>query len=240
MRQIILDTETTGLEPSQGHKIIEIGCVEMINRRKTNNHYHQYLNPQRLIEDGAYDVHGISNEFLEDKPLFEEVAQEFIDYVRGAELIIHNAAFDVGFLNAELKALGKKWGKIEDYCKITDSLAMAREMHPGQKNNLDALCKRYEVDNSARDLHGALLDAGILLDVYLAMTGGQTDLSLQHASSDNSVGQQASLGKLDNNREQLKIIKACDDEMSLHDKRIQQIEKASGATSIWRQLNLDA
>ena len=184
--------------------------------------------------------HGISNEFLEDKPLFEEVAQEFIDYVRGAELIIHNAAFDVGFLNAELKALGKKWGKIEDYCAITDSLAMAREMHPGQKNNLDALCKRYEVDNSSRDLHGALLDAGILLDVYLAMTGGQTDLSLQHANSDNSVGQQASLGKLDNNREQLKIIKADDDEMSLHDKRIQQIEKASGATSIWRQLNLDA
>ena len=178
MRQIVLDTETTGLEPKQGHRIIEIGCVELNNRRKTNNHYQQYLNPEREIEDGAYDVHGISNEFLADKPVFADAAQEFIDFIRDSELIIHNAPFDVGFINAELKRLGRQWGKVEDHCTVVDTLLMAREMHPGQKNSLDALCKRYEIDNSQRDLHGALLDAQILLDVYLVMTGGQTDLLL--------------------------------------------------------------
>jgi len=165
MRQIVLDTETTGLEPKQGHRIIEIGCVELNNRRKTNNHYQQYLNPEREIEDGAYDVHGISNEFLADKPVFADAAQEFIDFIRDGELIIHNAPFDIGFINAELKRLGRQWGKVEDHCTVIDTLLMAREMHPGQKNSLDALCKRYEIDNSQRDLHGALLDAQILLDV---------------------------------------------------------------------------
>ena len=141
MRQIVLDTETTGLEPKQGHRIIEIGCVELNNRRKTNNHYQQYLNTEREIEDCAYDVHGISNEFLADKPVFADAAQEFIDFIRDSELIIHNAPFDVGFINAELKRLGRQWGKIEDHCTIVDTLLMAREMHPGQKNSLDALCK---------------------------------------------------------------------------------------------------
>ena len=167
MRQIILDTETTGLESKQGHRIIEIGCIELINRRKTERNFHQYLNPERDIEDGAFNIHGLSNEFLSDKSRFADIAQEFIDFIRDGELIIHNAPFDVGFINAELKLLGKKLGKIEDYCTVFDTLLLAREKHPGQKNNLDALCKRYEVDNSQRDLHGALLDAQILLDVYL-------------------------------------------------------------------------
>ena len=179
MKQIVLDTETTGLEPKQGHRIIEIGCVELINRRETKRNFHQYLNPEREIEDGAYNVHGLSNEFLSDKPRFADIAQDFIDFIKDSELIIHNAPFDVGFINSELKLMGKKWGQVEDYCKVFDTLLLAREKHPGQKNNLDALCKRYDVDNSNRDLHGALLDAEILLDVYLGMTGGQTDLSLE-------------------------------------------------------------
>ncbi len=178
MKQIILDTETTGLEPSQGHRIIEIGCVEIKNRRKTDGDFHQYLNPEREIEDGAYEIHGISNEFLSDKPLFKDIATELIDYIRDSEVIIHNAPFDVAFINTELKRLGKKWGVMEDYCKITDTLQMARKMHPGQKNSLDALCGRYQIDNSQRELHGALLDAQILLDVYLALTGGQVALFL--------------------------------------------------------------
>lgn len=181
MRQIVLDTETTGLEPKHGHRIIEIGCVEINNRRKTDKHYHQYLNPDREIDDGAFNVHGISTEFLSDKPRFADIAQEFIDFIRDSELIIHNAPFDVGFINAELKKLGRKWGKVEDYCSVVDTLMMAREKHPGQKNNLDALCKRYEIDNSQRDLHGALLDAQILMDVYLVMTGGQETLTFDTA-----------------------------------------------------------
>jgi DNA polymerase III subunit epsilon len=177
-RQIILDTETTGLEPKQGHKIIEIGCVEMQNRRLTHNHWHHYLNPDREIDIGAFEVHGISNEFVQDKPRFHELAESFLEYINGAELIIHNASFDIGFLNHELSLLDGQWPQIEDICSVTDTLKMAREKHPGQKNNLDALCRRYEIDNSSRTLHGALLDAEILAEVYLAMTGGQTLLSL--------------------------------------------------------------
>jgi DNA polymerase-3 subunit epsilon len=177
-RQIVLDTETTGLEPKQGHRIIEIGCVEMLNRRVTQNHFHQYLNPEREIDAGAYEVHGISNEFVQDKPCFAEVADAFLEYIRDAELIIHNAAFDVGFLDHELSLLDGNWPRIEDLCTVTDSLLMARQKHPGQKNNLDALCKRYEIDNSSRTLHGALLDSEILAEVYLAMTGGQGLLTL--------------------------------------------------------------
>ena len=185
MRQIILDTETTGLEPKQGHRIIEIGCVELINRRETNRNFHQYINPERDIEDGAFNIHGLSSEFLSSKPRFCDVVQEFIDFIKDSELIIHNAPFDVGFINAEFKLLGKNWGKIEDYCTVFDTLLLAREKHPGQKNNLDALCKRYDVDDSQRDLHGALLDARILLDVYLKMTGGQTDLTFDSKEIDN-------------------------------------------------------
>ena len=185
-RQVVLDTETTGLEPSQGHRIIEIGCVEIINRQVTNNHWHHYLQPDREIDSGAFEVHGISNEFLADKPRFAELVDSFLDYIKGAELIIHNAPFDVGFLNHELALLDGDYPLVEDICSILDTLMLARQKHPGQKNNLDALCKRYEIDNSARTLHGALLDSEILAEVYLIMTGGQTSLSLD--SEDSSDG----------------------------------------------------
>ena len=167
MRQIVLDTETTGLETSQGHRIIEIGCVELVNRRLTGQHYHQYINPEREIDQGAIEVHGITNDFLADKPAFAQVAEDFLAFVQGAELVIHNAPFDVGFINSELQRLGIFEGNdrnIESRCRIIDTLQMARSKHPGQRNNLDALCQRYGVDNSQRDLHGALLDAEILAD----------------------------------------------------------------------------
>ena len=178
MRQIVLDTETTGLEVSQGHRIIEIGCVELVNRRVTGNDWHHYVNPEREIDSGAFEVHGLSREFLQDKPRFEELAQDFLDYVAGAELVIHNAAFDVGFLDFELSRLQPAPAPLAERCSVLDTLMLARQKHPGQKNSLDALCKRYEIDNSQRSLHGALLDARILADVYLAMTGGQTSLGL--------------------------------------------------------------
>jgi DNA polymerase-3 subunit epsilon len=178
MRQIVLDTETTGLEVSLGHRIIEIGCIELINRRVTDNHWHFYINPDREIDSGAFDVHGISSEFLQDKRRFSEIADDFLGYIDGAELIIHNAPFDVGFLNNELDLLEISGNLIGERCSILDTLLMARQKHPGQKNNLDALCKRYQIDNSHRSVHGALLDARILADVYLIMTGGQTSLGL--------------------------------------------------------------
>jgi len=175
MRQIILDTETTGIGHEYGHKVIEIGCVELFDRKLTGKHYQTYINPQRSVDEGAFRVHGISYEFLLDKPLFNDVVAEFLQFVDGAELIIHNAPFDVGFLNSELRHV--KWNKkLEDHCTIFDTLAYARDKHPGQRNSLDALCKRYDVDNSNRQLHGALLDAEILAFVYLAMTGGQSSL----------------------------------------------------------------
>ncbi len=235
MRQIVLDTETTGLEPKQGHRIIEIGCVELNNRRKTNNHYQQYLNPEREIEDGAYDVHGISNEFLADKPVFADAAQEFIDFIRDSELIIHNAPFDVGFINAELKRLGRQWGKVEDHCMVVDTLLMAREMHPGQKNSLDALCKRYEIDNSQRDLHGALLDAQILLDVYLVMTGDQTDLLLH----DDQPGIRQNSGEvrnLDPNRPKLRVIEPSSEEQEAHYKKLETVDKESNGNCLWKKM----
>jgi len=176
MRQIVLDTETTGLDPKSGHRIIEIACLEMVNRKITGNHLHVYVNPERDIERDATAVHGITTEFLKDKALFKEISQEFLDYVKDAELIIHNAPFDVGFINMELERVHKKLGKIENHCKITDSLKIARQLHMGQRNSLDALCKRYGVDNSHREFHGALLDAELLAKVYLLMTGGQVTL----------------------------------------------------------------
>jgi DNA polymerase III subunit epsilon len=179
MRQIILDTETTGLEPELGHRIIEIGCVEVLHRRVTGRTFHRYVNPERDIEEGALAVHGISHVELEGKPRFAEIAEELLAFIAGAELVIHNAAFDVAFLDHELSRLSGQPESaartIASLCTVLDTLAMAREMHPGQRNNLDALCKRYAVDNSRRELHGALLDAQILADVYLAMTGGQAD-----------------------------------------------------------------
>jgi DNA polymerase-3 subunit epsilon len=176
MRQIALDTETTGLEPALGHRIIEIAGIEIVNRRLTGKHFHCYLNPERDIDAGAQNVHGISREFLSDKPTFAQTAEEFLTYIKNAELIIHNASFDVGFINHELTLLNPQTLKITEHCKIIDTLSLARLRHPGQKNNLDALCKRYDIDNSKRDLHGALLDARLLAQVYLAMTGGQGTL----------------------------------------------------------------
>ncbi len=176
MRQVVLDTETTGLEPNMGHRVIEIGAVEIVDRKLTGNHFHEYVNPQRDSDDGALEVHGITTEFLADKPLFAEVAQPLLSFLKGAEVIIHNAAFDVSFLDYEYQQLPNSYPKLAEVCEITDSLALARKKHPGQKNNLDALCRRYMVDNSQRELHGALLDAEILADVYLLMTGGQTAL----------------------------------------------------------------
>ncbi|MEQ9208239.1 MAG: DNA polymerase III subunit epsilon, partial [Pseudomonadales bacterium] len=188
MRQVVLDTETTGLEISQGHRIIEIGGVELDNRRLTGRTYHQYVKPEREIDVGAQEVHGITLEFLADKPVFAEIAEEFLQFIDGAELVIHNASFDVGFIDNEFGLLNKDLGKVADHCRILDSLALARNKHPGQKNSLDALCKRYEIDNSGRDLHGALLDAELLALVYLAMTGGQVNLGLGNSSGNDDNG----------------------------------------------------
>ncbi len=237
MRQIVLDTETTGLEPSAGHRIIEIGCVELVERKLTGNTFHHYINPQRIVDDGAIEVHGITNEFLEDKPYFADIYDDFLKFVQGAELIIHNAPFDVGFLNHEIALLEKSSGrslkKLEDYCTILDTLKMARDMHPGQKNTLDALCKRYYIDNSNRELHGALLDSEILADVYLAMTGGQTRLTL---SDSDEVGHEETIQRLAADREPLKILRATEEELISHDSYLDMIEKKSGGEVIWRTI----
>lgn len=234
MRQIVLDTETTGLEPSQNHRVIEIGCVELQNRKLTGNHYHQYINPEREIDEGALSVHGISSEFLADKPVFAKIAEEFLAFVRGAELIIHNAPFDVGFLNHEFAKLDGSFGKLEDHCGIVDSLVLARQKHPGQKNNLDALCKRYMVDNSQRDLHGALLDAEILADVYLLMTGGQVNLMLSNRGND---GEESSgttgIRRLPAERPPLTVIRADQQELELHQHKLAEIGKASDSDRLW-------
>lgn len=236
MRQIVLDTETTGLEPSQGHRIIEIGAVELVNRKLTGNHFHQYLQPDREIDEEALKVHGITQEFLADKPRFADIAEEFLNYINGAELIIHNAPFDVGFINHELMMLGPTWGKVEDKCTILDSLLLARRMHPGQKNNLDALCKRYDVNNTHRELHGALLDSEILADVYLMMTGGQVNLSLGGEDGSGPGGTQGStIRRLDANRRPLKVILANTEELQEHEARLVAIKKASGGVCVWKQ-----
>ncbi len=238
MRQIVLDTETTGLEPSQGHRIIEIGCVETINRRITERRYQQYLNPEREIDDGAFEVHGISIASLADKPRFPEIAGDFIDFVKGAELIIHNAPFDVAFINYELRRLGSEWGQIGDYCTILDTLALARELHPGQKNSLDALCKRYGVDNSQREQHGALLDAEILTDVYLAMTGGQAKLSLDRGNV-GIIGSKESPRRFYGERPQLRVIAPTDSEVKAHQRCLAAIDQASGGKCLWNRYEAD-
>jgi DNA polymerase-3 subunit epsilon len=233
MRQVVVDTETTGLDVSQGHRIIEIGCAELINRRKSDRYFHQYINPQREIDDGAFEVHGISNADLKDKPTFGEIAGTFLDFIRDSELIIHNAPFDVEFINNELQLLGQEWGRLEDYCTVTDTLSMARERHPGQKNNLDALCTRYAVDNSQRDLHGALLDAQLLLDVYLAMTGGQATLSLEQEEEGGRAAAMLSILGEDN-RAPLKVILPSAEELESHRDRLDAIDGDSGGRCLWR------
>jgi len=234
MRQILLDTETTGFDPHKGDRIIEIGAVELIKRRLTNHNYHQYIFPERSVPQEAIEVHGITDEYLKDKPLFSAIVDDFMEYVQGAELIIHNAPFDVGFINSELAQLpNNKWGKIEDHCTITDSLKMARKTYPGQRNSLDALCKRLGIDNSNRTLHGALLDSEILADVYLTMTGGQTALFASSQSSEESDAtntiKQVSL----ENRAPLKVLMANEDELVSHNKKLEEISKKSGETISW-------
>lgn len=235
MRQIVLDTETTGLEVSQGHRIIEIGCVELVNRKLTGNHYHQYINPHREIDQGAIEVHGITNDFLADKPSFEAIAESFLEFVQGAELVIHNAPFDIGFLNGEMQRMSAD-NRLEELCSVTDTLVMARSKHPGQRNSLDALCQRYTVDNSQRDLHGALLDAEILADVYLAMTGGQTALQLSDSGTDND-GQTLSerMVRLSATRAKLPVIKATPQEIAAHEAQLNDIAAASGGNVLWRE-----
>ncbi len=234
MRQIILDTETTGLEPEQGHRIIEIGCIEMVNRRVTGNSFQKYLNPEREVDAGAQEVHGLSTDFLSDKPLFADIAHEFLDFIKGAELIIHNAPFDIGFLDSELARLNGSVGAIQDLCPVLDTLVLAKEMHPGQRNSLDALCRRYEVDNSQRDLHGALLDARILAEVFLAMTGGQADLSLDGNTGTAAGGQQVE-AKVDREGLILAVIIADKKELAAHEKALDRLDEASGGDCVWRR-----
>jgi DNA polymerase-3 subunit epsilon len=231
MRQIVLDTETTGLEVGKGHRIIEIGCVELSERRQTGRTFHRYLNPGRAIDDGAQAVHGISNEFLADKPRFAEIAAEFIEFIAGAELIIHNADFDVGFLDAELATADAMLGHVSQHARVLDTLALAREKYPGQKNNLDALCKRLNVDNRGRNLHGALLDAQLLTEVYLVMTGGQGDLGFV-AGAIEFTPLHATAGI--SARPSLRVRLADAAELVAHELRLQKLDAASKGKCLWR------
>ena len=235
MRQIVLDTETTGLDPQEGHRIIEIGGVELVGRRLTRHNFHQYIQPDREIDAGAAAVHGITNAFLADKPRFADVADAFLRYIEGAELIIHNAPFDLSFLDHELGRWRPGMPKILELCEVTDTLVMARRLHPGQRNGLDALCKRYTVDNSHRDLHGALLDAEILADVYLAMTGGQVALHLGGDSPTTGGRDQRTphRGCIDPSRPRLRIVQADEAACAAHAARLAAIQAASGDGCLW-------
>lgn len=238
MRQIVLDTETTGLDPLLGHRVVELGCVELLNRKHTGRHLHFYLNPDRDVDAGALEVHGLTNEFLADKPRFAAVADRFLDFINGAELIIHNAPFDLAFLDNELRLLERPRGPIAEFCSILDTLVLARKKHPGQKNGLDALCKRYSVDNSDRVLHGALKDAEILADVYLMMTGGQSALGLGFDAAIETVVGSAASDFLHRDRAPLAVPKPSAEELLAHDQRLQAIDKVSGGKCLW--LKIDA
>jgi DNA polymerase-3 subunit epsilon len=237
MRQIVLDTETTGLEVRQGHRLIEIACVELIERRPSGRHYQTYLNPERAIDEGAREVTGIADEFLLDKPFFADVVEEFLTFIDGAELIIHNASFDVGFINAELERLGGQYGRIEDRCPVLDTLAMARERYPGQRNSLDALCKRLGVDNSARDLHGGLIDAQLLADVYLAMTSGQVVLDLGFESGSETRVRTVQTPVVLARRP--RVLRASEEETAEHQRRLDSLDKSAGGQSVWRRQEAD-
>jgi DNA polymerase-3 subunit epsilon len=239
LRQIVLDTETTGLEPGEGHRIIEIGAIELVNRRPTGEHFHEYLNPEREIDAGAAKVHGMRLADLAGKPRFAEVATRLLAFIEGAELVIHNAPFDLAFLDAELARWARTGGAelttVRSRCRVLDTLALAREMHPGQRNGLDALCKRYTIDNSHRTLHGALLDARILADVYLAMTGGQSALALDQAVRAGGAAQAAAAAlQLAAAGQPLRIVVATDEELTAHDQFMQKVHKASGGKSLWQ------
>lgn len=232
-RQIVLDTETTGLEPSENHRIIEIGCIELIDRKLTGNHYHQYINPERDVDKGAVEVHGLSAEFLSDKPTFSSIYNEFQNFISGAELIIHNAPFDVGFIDHEFAKLKKIDLCINDICTVVDTLVMARQRHPGQRNNLNALCKRYFVDNSKRDLHGALLDAEILADVYLLMTGGQVDFALDINRSAHDGIIKNEIRRLSEKRSKLTVHLASEEELLAHKEKLSKINLDSNGKCVW-------
>jgi DNA polymerase-3 subunit epsilon len=233
MRQIILDTETTGLEVSQGHRIIEIGCVELVSRRLTGRQFHRYLNPERDIDEAATAVHGITRAQLVREPRFADIAEEFVAFVEGAELVIHNAAFDVAFLDAELRRLGGERAPLGNLCRVLDTLSLAREMHPGQRNSLDALCKRYGIDNSRRELHGALLDARILAEVYLAMTGGQSALELAESRAPTIVSL-TSPQRVARPAAALPVVQAAAEELAAHEAVLERIAKASGGRVLFK------
>jgi len=236
MRQVVLDTETTGLDPSQGHRVIEIGCVEIINRKLTNRHFHCYLNPDRDIDAGAIEVHGITPAFLADKPRFYQIESEFLAFVDGAELVIHNAPFDIGFLNAELARSDSTNTSMDSFCTVLDSLVLARKRHPGQRNNLDALCKRYGIDNTQRELHGALLDAEILADLYLVMTSGQRNLLLKDEESPEQRSESRAT-RTAKKRPKLDVIKASEEELAAHFDRLTEIDSSSGDGALWLTLD---
>jgi DNA polymerase-3 subunit epsilon len=237
MRQVVLDTETTGLEVEQDHRVIEIGCVELFNRRLTGRSFHRYLNPERDIDEGALEVHGLSREQLAKEARFADIHAEFLDFVRDAELIIHNAAFDVAFLDAELARLGDAAPSLGSICRILDSLSLARQLHPGQRNSLDALCRRYSVDNSHRDYHGALLDARLLAEVYLAMTGGQATFVLGGADADPvRIKARTDAGRsLDSLT--IVVVRASEEEMGAHEHVLALLDKASAGKTVWRAIN---
>ena len=236
MRQVVLDTETTGLEVERDHRVVEIGCVELLHRRITGRVFHQYLNPERDIDEGAQQVHGLTRERLAKEPRFADVAPQFLEFIGGAELIIHNAPFDVAFLNRELKRLGADAPALTAVCPVLDTLALARQMHPGQRNNLDALCKRYSVDNSHREYHGALLDARILAEVYLAMTGGQAKLTLGGQTDAGALAARSarSAGRAGGARK-FAVIRASADELAAHERVLALLDKASGGGTVWRR-----
>lgn len=235
MRQVILDTETTGLEVQRGHRIIEIGCVELVQRRPTGRRFHHYLNPERAIDEGARAVTGISDDFLVDKPRFAEIAAEFLEFIDGAEVIAHNAAFDVGFLDAELARAGVGDMRLADRVPVLDTLALAREKFPGQRNSLDALCKRLGVDNSHRGLHGALLDANLLADVYLALTAGQGHLGFE---SETSATETLAVAAVVAITVRPRVLRARDDELELHAARLAAIDKSSRGACVWRRIEV--
>lgn len=241
MRQVVLDTETTGLSVEEGHRLIEIGCIELVDRRLTGRSFHRYLNPEREIDAGAIEVHGITLEQLAHEPRFAEVAEELLVFLGQDELIIHNAAFDLGFLNAELARCGLGQGPIERRCTVIDTLHLARQRHPGQRNSLDALCKRYQIDNSQRQLHGALLDAQILAEVYLAMTGGQVALTLDSLGAGNAgrVSEPNDLMLQRPRDRDWVIVSASEDERLLHERMLAELDQISGGRCLWRQIEAD-